>query len=113
MDAELVAALGGPPAEWARDGGEPGPDYWLRVWAARGLLYAWHGSARPAIVSALTDDAWRVREMTLRVVAERGIKVKRLRIQEMLEDPSARVRAAAARTMERLESERGRREDGG
>ena len=30
-DPELIAALGGGPASWAIEGGEPGPPYWLRV----------------------------------------------------------------------------------
>jgi len=41
--------------------GEPGgPSYWLRVWAARGLLYAWNDDASGAVTVALNDDAWRV-----------------------------------------------------
>ena len=68
-DDDLIMALGGPPADWVRTGEPSGSPYWLRVWAARGLLYAWNDSARPAVVKALRDDAWRVREMALKVVA--------------------------------------------
>ena len=39
-DADLVLALGGPPARWVVTGEPPGPPYWLRVWATRGLLWA-------------------------------------------------------------------------
>jgi hypothetical protein len=65
VDDELILALGGPPAEWVRTGEPSGPDYWLRVWGARGLLYAWDESARPAVLQALSDEAWRVRDMAL------------------------------------------------
>lgn len=37
VDGHIVYALGGPPARWAVDGAESGPDYWLRVWALRGF----------------------------------------------------------------------------
>src|SRR5260221_14088955 len=58
----LIVALGGPPAEYVlagREGGKGG--YWPRVWAARGLLYAWSGDAETAIIRATTDEAWRGR----------------------------------------------------
>lgn len=103
VDAELILALGGPPAAWVRTGGDPGPDYWLRVWAARGLLHAWHGTARPAIRCALADEAWRVREMGLRVVAKRGLRQERLLVEALCDDDSARVRAAAARALTHLD----------
>src|SRR3954454_12239155 len=73
VDDELILALGGPPAEWVRTGESSGPDYWLRVWGTRGLLYAWDDAARPAVVRALNDDAWRVRDMALKVVARHSI----------------------------------------
>lgn len=47
VDAELVLALGGPPARWAVAGEPSGPPYWLRVWALRGLLWAWDEAALP------------------------------------------------------------------
>src|SRR4051812_37997332 len=104
VDGELIMALGGPPADWVRTGGEPGPEDWLRVWAARGLLYAWHGSARAAVRSALEDEAWRVREMALRVVAERGLIGARTCVEAMCQDDSARVRAAAKKALRRLDA---------
>ena len=97
VDGDLIMALGGPPADWVRTGGESGPDYWLRVWAARGLLYAWHGSARGAVRSALEDEAWRVREMAVRVVAERKLREERALVQARCHDDSSRVRAAAVK----------------
>jgi HEAT repeat protein len=102
VDGQLILALGGPPAAWVRTGGEPGPAYWLRVWAARGLPYAWHGSARGAVRAALEDEAWRVREMAVRVVAERGLRKEQAIVEAMCEDESARVRAAATKALKRL-----------
>ena len=104
VDGDLIVALGGPPADWVRTGGEPGPDYWLRVWAARGLLYAWHGSARAAVRSALQDESWRVREMALRVVAARGLAEERTYVASMCHDDSARVRAAADSVLRSLDA---------
>ncbi len=102
-DGDLIMALGGPPADWVRTGGNPGPDYWLRVWAARGLLYAWHDSAREAVRSALGDEAWRVREMALRVVAQRDMSEDRASVEALCEDDSARVRAAATRALSAID----------
>lgn len=102
VDGPLIMALGGPPADWVRTGESPGPDYWLRVWAARGLLYVWHGSARAALRSALQDEAWRVRAMALRVVGERHLVEERAAVEALCQDSSARVRAVAVRTLERL-----------
>jgi hypothetical protein len=98
VDDDLILALGGPPADWIRTGEPPGPPYWLRVWAARGLLYAWDESANAAVLRALHDDAWRVREMALRVVARHGLQAASEQVDALRSDPSARVRAAAART---------------
>ena len=101
-DDDLILALGGPPADWVRTGERSGPPYWLRVWAARGLLYAWNDSAGPAVVKALRDDAWRVREMALKVVARHGLQAASEQVDALRSDPSARVRAAAARTSRAL-----------
>ena len=62
VNEDIVYALGGSPARWALNGGAPGPDYWLRVWALRGLLWLWDDSATAALVGPLSDEAWRVRE---------------------------------------------------
>jgi hypothetical protein len=103
-DNDLIRALGGPPAEWVRTGEPPGPPYWLRVWAARGLLYAWDDSAETAVLTALSDEAWRVREMALKVVARHHLHAASQRVAELRNDPSARVRAAATRTAKALGS---------
>ena len=101
-DDDLILALGGPPANWVRTGEPSGPTYWLRVWAARGLLYAWDESAHTAVLEALNDDAWRVREMALKVVARHHLQAASKQVDELGDDPSARVRAAASRTRRSL-----------
>lgn len=101
-DAELVMALGGPPARWVVADVAPGPSYWIRVWAARGLLWAWDDIAFPAIEAALRDEAWRVREMALKVVARHRLEDALHAAAELQDDPVARVRAAARRALVRL-----------
>ena len=101
-DAELIYALGGPPASWVFTGEAPGPDYWLRVWAARGLLWAWDDDALPSILTALEDDAWRVREMALRVVARHRLTDAATVVTALRDDPNSRVASAATRTHDRL-----------
>lgn len=101
-DAELVVALGGPPARWAVTGAAGGPDYWLRVWAARGLLWAWEDEALPSLLGALGDDAWRVREMAAKVVRRHRLGDALPLVADLQSDPSERVRAAARRAVMRL-----------
>jgi hypothetical protein len=92
VDDRLITMLGGDAARHVLDGAEGGRSgYWPRVWAARGLLHAWDdhaaetgaaigaatdeatGEATDAIIGALGDHAWRVREMTAKVVAAHRI----------------------------------------
>lgn len=101
-DAELILALGGPPARWTLTGEAAGPPYWLRVWAARGLLWAWDDVALDAVLTALDDEAWRVREMALKVVARHRLEDAVAEVAGLQEDPVARVRAAASRALIRL-----------
>ena len=103
VDDGLVMALGGPAAETVlggREGGKGG--YWPRVWAARGLLYAWDDDATPAIVSAATDESWRVREMAAKVAARHGLGAALSAMARLRADPVPRVRAAAERALQRL-----------
>ena len=102
VDAELILALGGPPARWAVTGGPPGPPYWLRVWALRGLLWAWDDVALQPVEVALHDDAWRVREMALRVVARHQLEDLLATVAALQDDPAVRVRAATSRALIRL-----------
>jgi len=99
-DDALIMALGGPPA---RDVLDRGPDsdqrYWLRVWAARGLLWAWDDTGLEAVRRALDDPAWRVREMAAKVVARHLLGDLLTAVAELRADPRPRVRAAATRAV--------------
>src|ERR1700683_169169 len=72
VDRPSISATGGPAAESVL-APHPRQDqrYFLRVWAARALLYAWDDSARDAVLAALCDDAWRVRCVGAEGVGER------------------------------------------
>jgi hypothetical protein len=94
VDDALVFALGGPAASSILGGGQ---QYWLRVWAARALLYAWDETAVPAVVAALADEAWRVREMAAKVAARRLLGEAVEALAALGDDPVARVRRAAER----------------
>lgn len=100
VDAGLVVALGGPHAQRVLAGG-PRADqrYWLRVWAARGLLWAWDASGLDAVRAALDDPAWRVRELAAKVVAKHHLGDLLAEVAERRDDPVPRVRAAATRAV--------------
>jgi HEAT repeat protein len=104
VDSELIVALGGPPARWAITGGEGGPDYWLRVWAARGLLWAWddRSAARGAVVAMTRDSSWRVRARAAKVAARHRVGEALEAMQALQQDPVPRVRAAAERAATRI-----------
>jgi HEAT repeats len=81
-------------------GGAPDwPDYWARVWGARGLLYCWDPQATPTRIAALSDDHWRVREMALKVVSRHEIGEAADDVAELADDQVPRVRAAAVRAL--------------
>lgn len=103
VDRAFIFAIGGPAAESVL-GPHPLRDqrYFLRVWAARALLYAWDDSAQDAVLTALADDSWRVREMAAKVVAKRKIGDALSVVAGMSTDPVPRVRAAAARAVATL-----------
>lgn len=102
-DPKLLLALGGRPARWAAGFDEPpGPAYWLRVWAARGLLWAWDDQAVPSVLKSLTDDAWRVREMATRVVIRHHVADALPIVRRLKGDTNARVRRAAERAVVNL-----------
>ena len=102
VDAELILALGGPPARWVVTGEPSGPPYWLRVWALRGLLWAWDDVALEPLEAALHDSAWRVREMALKVVTRHRLEDLLETVADLQDDPVVRVRAAASRALIRL-----------
>jgi hypothetical protein len=103
-DPALVRSLGGPGADVFLDGSPRDDTYWLRVWGARGLLWALNdetadGATVGAVRRALGDEHWRVREMALRVVARHELGDALPAVVELREDPVPRVRTAAARTV--------------
>jgi hypothetical protein len=110
-DYDLVYAVGGPAADSVL-GPHPRRDqrYWLRVWGARALLYAWdhgaQGRAVAAVVAALGDEAWRVREMAAKVVAGRKLGDALAAVAGLRGDPVPRVRAAAERAVAALTAAR-------
>jgi len=68
-----------------------------RVWAARGLLHVWDDVATDAIITATTHAAWRVREMSAKVIARHHVGSAIDAVVILLDDENARVRASAAR----------------
>jgi hypothetical protein len=70
-------------------------EYWVRVWAARGLRYVWVPEAARAIVHGLADPAWRVREMCAKVARQREIGEAADALAALVDDETPRVRAAA------------------
>jgi HEAT repeats len=100
VDDGLLFALGGPMASIViHDSPRQRNQYWRRVWGARGLLYAWMPEAADAIIAALSDEHWRVREMAAKVIAKRKIGDALREVTTLREDPVPRVRAAAGRAI--------------
>jgi HEAT repeat protein len=102
-DPGLIAALAGPTSVRYLDAPED-QRYWLRVWGARGLLWAITTEGddlrvAKAIVVALGDGHWRVREMAAKVAARHRIEAVQPALAELLTDENERVRAAAARAI--------------
>jgi hypothetical protein len=103
VDDDLILVLGGRHAQALLSSEEdPGQRYWLRVWGARGLLWCWDDSATEALLGALDDDAWRVREMALKVVARHHVEEAIEKVAAREADPVARVRSASHRALVRL-----------
>jgi hypothetical protein len=101
-DDELILALGcGNGLIVIYDGPKQRNQYWRRVWGARGLLYAWADDqdAEDALIAALGDEHWRVREMAAKVIARRRIGAALGPVTEIRSDPVPRVRAAAERAI--------------
>jgi HEAT repeat protein len=98
-DDELLMALGGPGAAKFLDGRPHTDLYWLRVWGTRGLLWAWDDTAVAAVISAMSDEAWRVREMAAKVVARHLLGDALPAVSGLLDDPVPRVRTAAHRAV--------------
>ena len=91
---------------WALDvlrghAGEGSP-YFRRVWALRGLRWAWDEAALPALLASFADEAWRVREMAAKVVAHNLVAGAFDEVVRAQGDPVPRVRVAASRAVMRL-----------
>ena len=76
-----------------------GQDYWPRVWAARGLRYAWLDYAERPLVAALRDPAWRVQEMAAKVASLRELGSAADLLPPLLSSPVPRVRVSAIRAL--------------
>lgn len=93
---EFLLAVGGRHAQGILDGAPP--LYWPEVWGARTFLYVWNDSAIPAVLAGLGNQAWRVREMSAKVVARRELAYP-AEVAALATDEVARVRAQAARAL--------------
>jgi len=93
---EFLLWVGGQHAQGILDGAPA--LYWPEVWGARALLYAWDESALPAVRAGLGNQAWRVREMSTRVVAARELPCS-AELRSLFSDENARVRENAARAI--------------
>ena len=93
---EFLLFVGGEHAQGILDGAPV--LYWPELWGLRALLYVWHDRAAPAVVSALRNEAWRVREMAARVIAAREVSAA-TELTALLGDRTPRVRIAAARAL--------------
>ena len=98
-DPGFLVAIGGPHAQSMLDGRTRDDRYWFRTWAARALLYAWDPAVSRAVVSALSDEAWRVREMAAKVCLKRELGEAGDALAFILGDRVPRVRAAACRAL--------------
>jgi len=103
VDEETLLVLAGPSAAEILRGEEGGvTGYWPRVWAMRGLLYAWDDVAANVVIEGANDESWRVREMSAKVVARRGIDGAFGAMTKLKNDPIPRVKKAAERALIRL-----------
>jgi hypothetical protein len=99
-ELELAMVLGGRDEPgWLAGGKGPGHAYFARVWAARALLYTWGDQATEAVIGALDDEQWRVREMAAKVVRFRELASAADRLGALTDDPVPRVRIAAVRAL--------------
>jgi HEAT repeat protein len=101
-DLTRLQSLAGAGANKYFDGDVHDDMYWFRVWALRGLLWSWDDRASASVRDALSDEAWRVREMAAKVVARHLVGAASSAIAELRDDPVPRVRQAAERALIRL-----------
>lgn len=101
-DLRLLRSLAAAGAEKYADGREHDDTYWFRVWAMRGLLWAWDPRAEPYVIAGFRDEHWRVREMAAKVTARNLVGGAGEAIVALKADPVPRVRQAAERAIRRL-----------
>jgi hypothetical protein len=100
VEDAFVLALGGQHGVNVLAGSEGGKrGHWPRVWAARGLRYAWDVSATSAVIAATADTSWRVREMSAKVIAQHRVGLAINAVAALRSDPVERVRDAADRAV--------------
>lgn len=103
FDHAMLEVLGGAHARLVVAGADGGlSGYWPRVWAMRGLLYAWDETAVTAVIAGTEDSAWRVREMAGKVTARHLVDDAFDAMTVLTDDSIERVRAAANRALARL-----------
>lgn len=74
--------------------------YMARVWAGQALLHAWHHKAEDAVVVALDDEDWQVREIAAQLVGHHELASHVNKLVEILTDDAyPHVRIAAARAI--------------
>ncbi|GIG21815.1 hypothetical protein Cch01nite_25390 [Cellulomonas chitinilytica] len=102
-DGLSLDLIGGPgAARLVHDAQTPGGlDHWARIWAARALRYAWDDApgVHAAVVAALRDPQWRVREHAAALVREHELGEAAEGLRDLLDDDVPRVRAASARAL--------------
>lgn len=99
--------LGGPAARRFVDQPDADPSgrgYWPKVWAGRALLHCWRqlpddAPAVAAVVGALGDPSWRVRETAAKVVCAHEVGEAAEALLPLVDDDVPRVRAAAVRAL--------------
>ncbi len=107
VDDDLILALAGPAGLVViHDGPKQRNQYWRRVWGARGLLYAFDERATDAVIGALRDEHWRVREMAAKVITKHKLDAALGAVAGLRDDPVPRVRAAGERALVTLTAAR-------
>ena len=102
-EPDFLVTIGGAPALHLLSQGIPkDQSYWLRVWAARGMLWAGRPIDGELLRTGLEDASWRVREMTCKVIARHCIDELLDAVIALEVDPVTRVQTAAARAARRI-----------
>src|SRR5262249_54337077 len=84
------------------DGREHDDLYWFRVWALRGLLWAWDARATRHVKAAMSDESWRVPGMGAKGTARHVVGAALPELVALRAYSAPRVRAAAERAVARI-----------